>query len=344
MFVRDLEAENRLESFLITAVLSILAIRLYLHITNYPQIGGAGLHIAHMLWGGLFMLVALIMVMATLNRKSEDIAAIIGGIGFGTFIDELGKFITKDNNYFFAPTVSILYVIFVLLYLFIRLIAKSYSSSSKTQRANALDLLKEGIINHITTDEKEKIENYILEHKQDKSFVKGVQLLLSDIHVVHGRKHIFDIVYDHVQLFYRNAVPKRMFRRIIIGIFLIQAVITCIQSFLFTEALVSFATTGSFGRRADFSFGEFGDVIFSTLSACFIIVGIVYILRKSMLRGYKQFKVAMLISIFLTQFFFFYDIQFNALWGFVFNIFILYALRGMIEWEETQTVPLPVSK
>ncbi len=37
-----------------------------------PELGGHGLHIAHLLWGGFF-------------------------------IDELGKFITQDNDYFFKP-------------------------------------------------------------------------------------------------------------------------------------------------------------------------------------------------------------------------------------------------
>ena len=44
----------------------------------------------------------------------------IAGAGFGTFIDELGKFITRDHDYFFRPTAGLLYVIFVLLFLAFR--------------------------------------------------------------------------------------------------------------------------------------------------------------------------------------------------------------------------------
>jgi hypothetical protein len=70
-----------------------------------------------MLWGGLGMLVALAVLLTFWNPGLRRFAACLGGIGFGTFIDELGKFITKDNDYFFQPTVALLYVLFVLLFL-----------------------------------------------------------------------------------------------------------------------------------------------------------------------------------------------------------------------------------
>src|SRR5215471_2254748 len=117
---RDYEAGQYLQDFLVAAVVAILLTRLFLELTGYPRMGGGGLHIAHMLWGGLLMLVALILLLAVLGKRAKRAAALIGGVGFGLFVDELGKFITSDNNYFFQPAIALIYVIFVLMFLAVR--------------------------------------------------------------------------------------------------------------------------------------------------------------------------------------------------------------------------------
>lgn len=139
--VRNGEVDTLLESFLVVAAVAFLGIRIYLALTNYPQLGGHGLHIAHMLWGGLLMLVGLILPLAFLGGRIRRAAAIFGGFGFGTFIDELGKFITSDNNYFFQPTVAIIYAIFVTLYLVFQAIEDRGARSAGASLARALDAM-----------------------------------------------------------------------------------------------------------------------------------------------------------------------------------------------------------
>ncbi len=113
MMYRSIRARDLLEIFFVSAVFSLLLVRFFLFVTGYPQLGGDGLHIAHMLWGGLLMLISITLLLAFLGRRVQQLAAVLGGLGFGVFIDEIGKFITSDNNYFFRPTIGILYAIFV---------------------------------------------------------------------------------------------------------------------------------------------------------------------------------------------------------------------------------------
>src|SRR5256885_1937720 len=102
-FIRNLRAGGVLGRFRVAAVAAVLAVRFFLGLTGFPRLGGGGLHIAHMLWGGGLMVAALLVLLGYLGQRVRRTAAVGAGIGFGLFIDELGKFITSDNNYSSRP-------------------------------------------------------------------------------------------------------------------------------------------------------------------------------------------------------------------------------------------------
>jgi hypothetical protein len=140
-FARSIYGEDLLENFLISAVGAVLLLRLFLSLTGYPQLGGSGLHLAHVIWGGLLMLVGLFMALGFLSHPAHEWAAVLGGIGFGVFIDEVGKFITQDNDYFFQPTIAIIYVIFILIYLTIRALFNYRPMARHENLANIFELM-----------------------------------------------------------------------------------------------------------------------------------------------------------------------------------------------------------
>ena len=46
-----------------------------------------------------------------------NFACILAGLGWGQYIDELGKYMSRDNNYLFRPAIILIYISFVLLFL-----------------------------------------------------------------------------------------------------------------------------------------------------------------------------------------------------------------------------------
>ena len=153
---RSVEIGELLDTFLVCAVTMILVIRLQLYLTNYPQLGGHGLHIAHVLWGGLLMMIAIVIAISFITRAARQVAAVVVGLGFGFFIDELGKFITEDVNYFYKPTAALIYIIFIAMWFSFRALQRHRGFSQLEYLVNAIELVKEAAIRDLDVAERRR--------------------------------------------------------------------------------------------------------------------------------------------------------------------------------------------
>lgn len=156
--VRRDHAENYLLISLVAFVVTVVLTRVFLQLTGFPQIGNSVLHIAHALWGGLLLFVAALLPLALANRWAIQASALLGGIGTGLFIDEVGKFITQANDYFFPPALSLIYG-FVLLNVFVYL---AFRHPRQQDPRQALYYVFEGlqgaVDGDLDTDEAARIE------------------------------------------------------------------------------------------------------------------------------------------------------------------------------------------
>lgn len=138
---------------LMSFAISISGTRLFLELTGYPKLGGGTLHIAHVLWGGLFLFVASLLPIIFVNEWIFPISALISGFGIGLFIDEVGKFITSTNDYFYPSAAPIIYVFFLMVTFIFFQIRKSRQVSSRSRLYNILEQFKEVLDHDLSSDE-----------------------------------------------------------------------------------------------------------------------------------------------------------------------------------------------
>lgn len=318
--IRNLEAPEYLENFLISAVSSILIIRSYLAIADYPKIEFGDFHIAHMLFGGFLMLFALLATLIFLNRIAKTFAATVGGIGFGMFIDELGKFLTKDNNYHYQPTIALIYVIFILLFLLIKLINRFKKIKPREYTINTLEYIKEAIIHELDKEEKKLALSYIKKADKKDPIVILLKKILSDIDSLPvNKKSIIYQIRSTIRKIYRKLIKIRGFATLVIFVSLIVAIINLLEGM---SAILIVR-----------SFSQWGHFLSASLSFIFALFGAYAIYNNRRLLGYEMFRFAVLISIFLTQFFKFFNQQLVAIFGLVISIFLWNVLQTLIHQE-----------
>lgn len=319
--LRNLDGYFFRENFLIASVVTIFVIRFFLKITDYPQLQGAGLHVAHLLWGGFFMFLALLLLFSFVGRGVISIASILGGIGFGAFIDELGKFITSDNNYFFQPTIALLYLIFITIYISSKMIAKRGDISEKEYLINSLAMVSQAVLNDLDSDEKKRALIYLKKCRQQDSLVISLTAFIKDIDSIPLGKPSFILRVRHtVAALYSRGANLVAVTRIVVIVLLIQAIVD----------IYSGLTVVVF--RPAVSIVEIGILVSSTLAAVLVIAGVI-IFPSSKLHAFKLFKVAILLSLLVTQFFMFYQEQFRALIGLGINVILLAIIDYTINKE-----------
>ena len=332
--LRDLDAGSWIDLFLVAAVTAILAIRGYLELTDYPKIGGGGLHVAHMLWGGLLMLVALWMLLFALGRRVRPVAAVVGGLGFGTFIDEVGKFVTADNDYFFEPAIAIMYGTLASAYVIARWIEQRTRPAPVDHLATALRDLEETLLDDLDADERRRILERL-----DRSRGGGHDDLVAAIRAHVTEATLVDAAAPRWTTRWSRAVLER-YRRLARARWAVFGVI----AFFVGQLLIKLGygvwfTIGAWrGVRDPFvvltaSVSEAGLLASSIVSGVFVAFGARALLGGRRAEALRRFQASVLVTLLVGQPFQFNLEQWSALTGLALNLLLFFALRYAIEHE-----------
>lgn len=334
--IRRYDAVQKLEWFLISAILMILVIRTQLWLTNYPQLGGGGLHIAHLLYGGIFMMVAIWIGQIYLNRGARTAQAIIGGIGFGFFIDELGKFITSDNNYFFKPAAGIIYIIFIIMFLAIREISRRQKLDEQTALANAMAFLPATITGEFRKDEYEIANNMLDQADQGDPRVEQTRTYLKQAAIAPTRPpsrlaRLIERAHERI-----TAISLRPnFGKWVIRVVIAWGLISLLG---IIDLQVDLGLQTQTTEQVPINSVDFLDAaraLSILTSVVFVGIGVFKMRRDEHLAAYSWFGRALLVSIFVTRVFSFVEAQFGAVFGLVLDV-LLYAAVAELASQDSQ--------
>lgn len=224
------EVDGLLLLTLVSFGLSVSLVRLFLYLTGYPQLGGGELHIAHVLWGGLFLFMACLVVLIFTNRGALIWCAVLGGVGMGFFIDEVGKFITASNDYFFPSAAPIIYVVFLLTVMVFLRLRRVRRDDSRTLLFSVLTDLEEILDRDLSEPERQdllaRLENVGAQADcapDSKKLAEALTAFLKspDLQIVHHRQSLEEKLEARLERWEDRWLTRKMMRWILAGLLLV---------------------------------------------------------------------------------------------------------------------------
>ena len=338
--IRSFDVGQRQDLFLIAAITTVIVIRLQLWITNYPSLSPGELHIAHLLWGGVFMTAAIWMLSSYIGRRMVAPGAILGGIGFGFFIDEVGKFVTADNNYFFKPTAAIIYVVFIILFLVSKWIS-SRRIGLRERLGNAAALASERYMDGLSPYERQAAIDLLEPIRSDPragDLLQAIESVRPDAAEEPGR---LERLVLWMQRTYEDWVQTRWFQIAMIGAVVVGIILTAYGIVTLTFLSGNPGSLSMPGYQTDglgsLKIGNVLPLVSSSVASIVGIAGIPPLLRGERVKSYRRFRLALQISIFITFPFIFAESSFSAVTGLLLTLAALGTVSAMLRQEAQKT-------
>jgi hypothetical protein len=160
--VRREGAERYLLVTLVSFAATVIATRWFLTLTGFPRIGGGDLHIAHALWGGAALFAAAVLPILLAGRFVYLTSALLAGVGIGLFIDEVGKFISTENDYFYPAAAPIIYATFLIAVLVWLRARRPDDRDPRSQLLTALELFEESVEGDLQRKERDDLRERLV--------------------------------------------------------------------------------------------------------------------------------------------------------------------------------------
>lgn len=240
-------AERYLLIMLVSFACSVIGTRVFLQLTGYPQIGNSVFHVAHVLWGGLLLFVATVLTIIFVNHWVYTLVALCSGIGVGLFIDEVGKFITQNNDYFFPFAAPIIYAFFLLSVLIYLQVRRPRKIDARVELYYALDQVMELIENDLDEQEHAELETRLqrvlvsANSPEQKRLAEALLAVIASdtITISSTSPNLWQRIMAQVEKFERRFLTERRYRFLLVLGLSIAAIGSLVELILFAAALFS---------------------------------------------------------------------------------------------------------
>lgn len=238
--VRRAAAERYVLIVLLCLAASVSLTRFFLELTGYPQIGNAELHIAHVLWGGLFLISGALLPLLFVNRGILDISAVFSGVGMGLFLDEIGKFITQSNDYFFPAAAPLVYAFFLLTLWIYMLVRSQRRENARVVLYDILSMLGEYLDQDLSAQERDWIVMRLQTAREldstgeYRAFLDTLEQFIhsAQVPLVPHHDDFFTRQLNKFRNYENQKLPQPQFRRFVLAAMLIWGMIAMLYPFL----------------------------------------------------------------------------------------------------------------
>ena len=159
------------------------------------------------------------------NRWVYRLGAILAGVGVGLFMDEVGKFITQNNDYFYPPAASIIYVFFLLVVIFYMEVRRPNRRDARSELYRVLDTFEEVLDRDLDGVERAELEDrlhYIVQNAEHYEFSNLAEELLQFIQskhipIVQREQSWFARLLESLRSFEERWLTRGRMRVILLG-------------------------------------------------------------------------------------------------------------------------------
>jgi hypothetical protein len=242
------------------------------------------------LWGGLLLAVALLLLVSFAGPVVRPVGAFLGGVGFGLFIDEIGKFLTDDNDYFYEPAFAFMYATIVVLVLAADWLHRRNPHHAREHLAGAADYAVSGIAGGLSTRARADAER-LARLGRDAPQAAEVRALLAAID------------HDDVELVDPIGAVARRSGEAVRGVVRAGWATGAALSLLASSVVLSFLavlTTLEEARAAGVVWLSFAALVSIGLAALAGLRGLMW-LRRDRVVAFLWWRRAALLSLLLTQ-------------------------------------------
>jgi hypothetical protein len=316
---RDPASGSHIAGFLVITLATVILTRLLLSLTGFPQLGGGGVHVSHVLWGGLLMALAFIVLMTFIGPVVRRMVVVLAGVGFGLFIDEIGKFVTSDYDYFWEPTAALIYLVVIGLGLFADVLQRRHPRDPAEFLAAAADQAVAGLAGGFSRRERLRARWY-LSRAGDIPGADEVRRLLDTVE--HDAAEVPDPIGATTQAIVaasRWLVRARWVPWVTVAVLVLTSVVTLGRGV--------YGWTASSDEPAWLVTG----ILLSGLaSTVFAVIGLVRV-GTDREDGYRWFRRAVLVALLVTQIFLFRLSPWDATIGLLVDLVVLAVVAAELD-------------